>query len=239
MRTWLGLALVLLVACASDDNSGVSSGTQSSSTQGSSTQGSSTQGAAVGGSGGLDSGGAGGVAAGGNGGVAGPGGAGPGGAGPGGAGPGGAGPGGSGGLGGMGGMGGSQQSCFEADLGAASGDAVASGSNLNRGDTYPSTPNCGAMGSSGEDVAFRWTPFAIGCFAIDTSDSDYDTVLRIYDSCAGVELACNDNQGMLSTSLIRLEAVAGMTVVIIIDGVDGAAAGNYVLDINYLGMACP
>jgi hypothetical protein len=52
--------------------------------------------------------------------------------------------------------------------------------------------SCG--GSTGEDVSLEWTAPADGYYTFDTTGSAIDTVLfGRYSTCAGLEVACNDD----------------------------------------------
>jgi hypothetical protein len=129
--------------------------------------------------------------------------------------------------------------CPNQDLGFALGDAVATGTNTGFGDDFPTTTGCGSNNSSGEDVAFAWTSSASGCYEFDTETSNFDTVLRIFDGCAGALLDCDDDMGAGTTSRLRMELGPGTPLIVVVDGHDAASAGNYVLDINYIGAGCP
>jgi hypothetical protein len=128
--------------------------------------------------------------------------------------------------------------CPNSDLGTATGDYLAVGSNVGTGNDFPSTPGCGATSSSGQDVTFAWQAPATGCYVFDTEASNYDTILRLYDSCTGTQLACDDLSGVGLTSLIRYAATAGQTMVVIVDGWASNSSGTYVLDINMVGTSC-
>ncbi len=53
--------------------------------------------------------------------------------------------------------------------------------------------SCAPGGTSKADRWYRFTPVSSGNFRIDTCGGNFDTVVTIYDSCGGAELACNDN----------------------------------------------
>ena len=117
--------------------------------------------------------------------------------------------------------------CVGEDIGESVGAAVASGTNVGGGDD--SVGVCD--GSAGEDVIYLWTAPATQTFTLDTLGSDYDTVLYVVDDCGGNELACNDEAFSTSQSSVELDAVAGTTYVVVVDGWDGAS-GNHVLNIT-------
>jgi hypothetical protein len=120
----------------------------------------------------------------------------------------------------------------------ATGDYLVSGSSIGTGDDFPSTSGCGSSSSSGQDVSFSWAAPAAGCYAFDTDSSNYDTVLRIYDTCTGTQQACNDDGGAGLRSLIRRDVAAGEMMVVIVDGYSSSSSGTYVLDINLAGTSC-
>jgi hypothetical protein len=128
--------------------------------------------------------------------------------------------------------------CPNADLGTATGDGLVSGANKGTGDTFPSSAGCGSGASSGEDAAVSWQAPVTGCYVFDTDDANYDTVLRIYDTCGGTEIACDDEGGVGSRSLIRRDMVAGEQVVVVVDGYASYSDGDYSLDINFVSAAC-
>jgi len=51
-------------------------------------------------------------------------------------------------------------------------------------------PTCG---DAGDDVWFSWTAAASGHYVFGTCNSSFDTLVSVYSSCAGGQLACNDN----------------------------------------------
>jgi len=120
--------------------------------------------------------------------------------------------------------------CAAMDLGSATGLAVAMGTTVGAGDDWPA--DC--AGSGGSDVAYLWTVPADGSYIIDTIGSDYDTALTVHAGVCGIpDLACADDleTGDL-VSRIALDFTAGARVTIVVDGYDGDASGNYVLNIT-------
>ena len=81
----------------------------------------------------------------------------------------------------------SSNSGWTGDYERGSGDGCGSSS------SDPATAN-------GVDAMFVWSPPADGCYAVDTYGSDYDTVLRLYTGCDGVEVACDDDTYNPATS---------------------------------------
>jgi len=120
--------------------------------------------------------------------------------------------------------------CPDAGLGGMTGDAVATGSTVGRANSQ--TASCAASARS-PDIAYSWTAPTTGRWTIDTIGSDFDTALHVRSgSCTGAELACDDDSGPSTQSMVRLGLMAGQTVVIIVDGWGASSSGNYVLNIN-------
>lgn len=112
------------------------------------------------------------------------------------------------------------------DLGIATGNAVATGSTVGAANDF--SPSCQAGGA---DVLYTWTPPTSGAYTFSLAGSSYDTVLAIASGgCGGVELVCNDDSGGLQ-SQASANLTAGQTVVIAIDGYNGAT-GSYTLAVN-------
>ncbi len=99
-----------------------------------------------------------------------------------------------------------------------------------------------ALGSCGQFVAPDFTfgfeaPFD-GEFVFDTSGSSFDTVLYVEEGVCGDELACNDDFIGLRSRLV-LELDAGEQVSVVVDGIDGGAAGPFSLRIDeYVAPTC-
>ncbi len=96
-------------------------------------------------------------------------------------------------------------------------------------------PSCGDVSSP--DHTYLWTAPATGLYNFDLAGSSYDTVLQLRDgSCAGPELACNDNNGFAGLqSRVSASLSEGQTVAVSIDG--RGASGAYTLVISEL--VCP
>mgnify|MGYP000007493564 CR=1 FL=1 len=99
-----------------------------------------------------------------------------------------------------------------------------------------------ALGSCGQFAAPDFTfgfeaPFD-GEFVFDTSGSSFDTVLYVEEGVCGDELACNDDFIGLRSRLV-LELDAGEQVSVVVDGIDGGAAGPFSLRIDeYVAPTC-
>ncbi|WRH68663.1 MAG: S8 family serine peptidase [Planktothrix sp. GU0601_MAG3] len=101
--------------------------------------------------------------------------------------------------------------------------------------------NVGATGETGEplqsetinSVWWSWTAPSSGTFTIDTKNSNFDTYLSVFTGSAVNNLSLidsNDDGGGSYTSLISLNATAGKTYQIAVDGFQ-AATGSIQLNI--------
>jgi hypothetical protein len=115
--------------------------------------------------------------------------------------------------------------CPDLDLGSRVPQTFV-GANAGFGDDHYRT--CGFLG--GEDLMLQWTAPTDGTFVFDTTGSSFDTVLGVLDGCAGPEIGCNDDSVGL-TSQVALMMVAGQSVILVIDGYQGAT-GDVVLNIT-------
>lgn len=90
--------------------------------------------------------------------------------------------------------------------------------------------SCG--GESAPELVFGWTAPQAGTYTIHTTGSDFDTVLYVRDgSCVGEELACDDDGGPSTQSLLTVTLAAGQDIVIFADGYS-ANSGSIVLTIE-------
>ncbi len=83
----------------------------------------------------------------------------------------------------------------------------------------------------GKSVWFRWTAPSSGTWTISSSGSAYDTVLAVYTGTSVSALtlvASDDDNGDGNTSTLTLNATAGVTYSIALDGL-GGATGAYFL----------
>ena len=116
------------------------------------------------------------------------------------------------------------------NLGTQIGNSVAMGMNAGESDNFSGT--CGSSG--GRDVVLQWTAPYGGYWIFDTSDTNYDTVLRRMQNSNPLsgELTCDDDGGSGMTSLISAYLSAGETVYIVVDAYTEYHTGRWVLDIN-------
>jgi hypothetical protein len=99
--------------------------------------------------------------------------------------------------------------------------------------TNTATASCGGT-ARGNDAWFVVTLTSSTTLALDTTGSDYDTVLHIKDgSCTGPEVACDDDSGPGSASRLDVTLAAG-TYYIVVDAFSTWATGDYVLNVSGL-----
>jgi hypothetical protein len=101
------------------------------------------------------------------------------------------------------------------------------------GSTHESgEPNHLPDGSGGtHSVWYQWQAPVSASVTIDTSGSNYDTALAVYTGSAVnnlVAIAKNDdvNPGVIQTSIVTFNAVAGTVYKIAVDGFDGGDGGD-------------
>jgi hypothetical protein len=116
--------------------------------------------------------------------------------------------------------------CAEIDLGMV-GPATHEGSNTMAADAQQ--PTC--SDPDGRDVTLQWTAPSAGLWRISTFGSSYDTVLMVFDGCGGADLGCNDDATVFGDSVVDVTAEAGQQFIIVLDGFDADATGDYVLNI--------
>lgn len=82
------------------------------------------------------------------------------------------------------------------------------------------------------DVYFSFTAPSSGSYTFDTVGSSFDTVLAVrLDSCAGTQIACDNNSGPGTTSVVSVSLAAGQTAIVVLDGSNNGQ-GSYVLNVN-------
>lgn len=80
-------------------------------------------------------------------------------------------------------------------------------------------PSCGQAGAV--DQTFAFTAPATDYYVFDTFGASFDTVLALYDGCAGTELACNNNVGARRQSELVRKLRVGERALIAVEGYDG------------------
>ncbi len=91
-------------------------------------------------------------------------------------------------------------------------------------------PSC-RKNSNASDYTVEFTAPATDLYTFDTYGSSFDTVLYALDGCGGTELACNDDSNSTPQSEISLNLTAGDSVIIVVDGYNGAS-GAAVLNVQ-------
>jgi hypothetical protein len=136
-------------------------------------------------------------------------------------------------------------SCPNFDLESISGEGVAFGNNTNPAavDSFQNPVNgiigCGSTSSSSPDYSYSWLAPADGCVVFDTSESTYDTVLRIMDDCNGSVLDCDDDGSVSTRSELAYPVEEGESYIIIVDGYSSSSTGDYQLDVAFTaGVDC-
>lgn len=77
----------------------------------------------------------------------------------------------------------------------------------------------------GRSVWWRWTAPGNGVLSVETSGSDFDTVLAVYtgDTVDALEpVASDDDSGFGKSSLVTVSTIANTTYQVVVDGYDGA-----------------
>lgn len=90
-----------------------------------------------------------------------------------------------------------------------------------------------AMDQGAPDVVYSFTPIQSMSVDISLCDSQFDTVLYVFEgSCGGATIACDDDGcGALQSRINGLWLTAGVAYYIVIDGYN-LDAGNYILSIT-------
>ena len=112
---------------------------------------------------------------------------------------------------------------------------VFDGTNIgNNDDRGPDDAEAGCQPDSNNDVWFYYVATCTGTVVMDTNGSDFapwnDTVLSVYDSCGGTELACDDDDGLGLLSLLDFSADEESTYYIRVAGFHDNS-GDIVLNI--------
>jgi len=127
-------------------------------------------------------------------------------------------------------------SCIDKDLGSAMGVDPAPYEGTTEGAGNDHTDHC-SIAAEGPDLAFRWSPESDGDygFLVNTT-GEWDSVLTVFDACAGSEVGCNDDSpwaeeepALWSEWWGDLEG--GAEYVLVVDGVLPDDAGAFSLEI--------
>jgi hypothetical protein len=114
------------------------------------------------------------------------------------------------------------------------------GSNIGATSDLPFT-SCAFSPTDNLDVWYTFTPGASGSFRFDTETTvGLDTTLAIFDACNGTELACDDDDGTGTLSLVLADLVSGTPYRVRVAGWNGQS-GNFnlnVADLTAPGACC-
>jgi hypothetical protein len=104
----------------------------------------------------------------------------------------------------------------------------------NRGASRESWETKSYAGSSpSHSIWYKWSAPVNGPVAVDTSGSDFDTVLAVYNKWPiSSQPAWQNDDGIGSTSLVPFNAVQGTTYYIVVDGYNGQM-GNIRLTVTF------
>ena len=116
--------------------------------------------------------------------------------------------------------------CQDQDIGSAVGAAVAAGNTA--GADNDLNPSCG--GGDANDQVLRFVAPAAAQYTFNTNGSGYDTVMSLFSDCA-TQLACDDDSGVGTQSLLVRNMAAGEVILILVDGFNGAT-GAWTLNIT-------
>lgn len=119
-------------------------------------------------------------------------------------------------------------------LGSAVGAAVATGDTTGATNDFDGA-TCGGGQASG-DIAYTWTAPGSDTYTFSLDGSAYDTAITIQSTTCS-ELACDDDGGVGTQSLVTYTATAGEQLLIVVDGFGSSAAGAYTLAI-YDSSSC-
>ena len=131
--------------------------------------------------------------------------------------------------------------CFQEEGQGTCGEPVAAEIGGNFGDTTnaPSIlePEC-TLGSDGREIVHSVTFDEATTVCATTEGSDFDTVLYVRSGCEqpGTEVACDDDGGEGTTSVVEFEAAADTEYFFIVDGYSSSHYGNYSLQL--IAEAC-
>ncbi len=88
--------------------------------------------------------------------------------------------------------------------------------------------------ASGSEVAYQLDLASDSRVVLTTDGSEFDTVLHVRsgDCADGPEIACNDDGGAGTQSMIVLEHLTAGTYFIFVDGFGSTSNGTYYLDVQ-------
>lgn len=114
-------------------------------------------------------------------------------------------------------------------LSGVSGSVTA---NNQRASEEAGEPKHGGLRNGGKSLWWKWVPATSGEVVIDTTGSDFDTIMSVYGGRSMSRLttiAFNDDDGFGLTSIVAFTAQSGMPYYIAVDGYD-KSVGNITLN---------
>lgn len=118
-------------------------------------------------------------------------------------------------------------SCVEQDL-----EGTVTGTTADAVNDFAAS--CGRGNSP--DVAYRFVAPATGYYSFDTLGSSFDTVLSLFSSCTGRQLACNQDISGVPQSEVVASLEKDQEVLVVVDGSSGDQ-GEYSLKVE--PVSCP
>jgi Concanavalin A-like lectin/glucanases superfamily len=120
-----------------------------------------------------------------------------------------------------------QEIYFDADLGSAMGNAIATGNTCASGNEF--APVCAT--SAAGDLAYYWTAPSSGTFTFTTTGSGFDTMLQAFNDAQTQSLGCNDDANGTAQSSLSLALSAGQRITIVVDGYS-TDCGSFTLNVS-------
>jgi PKD repeat protein len=113
----------------------------------------------------------------------------------------------------------------------------------NAGSTACATPSVDPIAgctftAANRDVWFSYSATCSGIVTVDLSGSgpppslNWDTVMVVYDGCGGPQVACDDDAGAVSSSLVSFIGVAGTDYRIRVGGFAAATTGSLAINVS-------
>jgi hypothetical protein len=103
--------------------------------------------------------------------------------------------------------------------------------------------SCSGIATSTRSVYYTYTPIYDGIMEVNTFGSSFDTMLSVWSQCGfssppfcftGSQLACNNNFGFGTASLVSVPVTAGEDYIIKASSAPGAPGGNLDLNMQFI-----
>lgn len=79
---------------------------------------------------------------------------------------------------------------------------------------------------NGMDIWYSYVPSATGSATISLCGTTFDTVVSVFDSCGGSQLACNDDTCSLQSQVSNVAVTAGVPVLVRVAGYQSGSSGT-------------